>query len=51
MEDRLPTKKAYKKLQGAAANMASWATNVGNERVLVSVLTELEGNEGLHQMQ
>ncbi len=46
------TKKVCKKLQGAAANTASWATNVGNERgeVLISVLTESEGNEGLHQM-
>lgn len=26
------TKKICKKLQGAAANTATWATNVGNER-------------------
>ena len=35
------TKKICNKLQGADANTASWATNVGNERgeVLMSVLT------------
>ena len=26
------TKKVVRKLQGSAANTASWATNVGNER-------------------
>ncbi len=46
------TKKVCKKLQGAAANSASWATNVGNERgeVVVSILTESEGIEGLQKM-
>ena len=46
------TKKIRKKLQGAAANTASWATNVGNERgeILISVLTESEGIEGLQPM-
>lgn len=46
------TKKVCKKLQGAAANTASWATNVGNERgeVLISVLTVSEGMEGLRPM-
>lgn len=46
------TKKICKKLQGAAANTASWATNVGNERgeVLISVLTESEASESLHHM-
>ena len=41
-----------KKLQGAAANTASWATNIGNERgeVLISILTESEGAEGLRPM-
>ena len=39
-------------LQGAAANTASWATNVGNEReeVLQSVLTSLEGVPALQRM-
>lgn len=46
------TKKVCKKLQGAAANTASWATNVANERgeVVVSVLTESEGDEALRPM-
>ena len=46
------TKKVCKKLQGTAAGSASWCTNVGNEKgeVLVSVLTESEGLEGLHSM-
>ena len=46
------TKKVCKKLQGAAAGTANWATNVGNERgeVVVSVLTESEDSEGLRQM-
>ena len=46
------TKKVCKKLQGSAAGSASWCTNVGNERgeVLVSVLTESEGLEGLQSM-
>ena len=46
------TKKVCKKLQGIAAGSASWCTNVGNERgeVLVSVLTESEGLEGLRPM-
>jgi len=43
------TKKVCKKLQGAAANSASWCTNVGNKNgeVLISVLTESEGLLGL----
>ena len=46
------TKKVCKKLQGTTAGSASWCTNVGNERgeVLVSVLTESEGLEGLRPM-
>ena len=46
------TKKVCKKLQGKAAGSASWCTNVGNERgeVLISVLTESEGLEGLRPM-
>lgn len=46
------TKKICKKLQGAAANTASWATNVGNERgeVLISILTASEGEEALRPM-
>ena len=46
------TKKICKKLQGAAANTASWATNVSNERgeVLISILTESEGEDGLQKM-
>ena len=46
------TKKVCKKLQGAAANTAQWVTNVGNERgeVVMSVLTESEGVEGLKRM-
>ena len=38
------TKKICRKLQGTSANMAVWATNVGNERgeVLITVLTESE---------
>ena len=44
------TKKVSKKLQGTAAGSASWCTNISNDRgeVLVSVLTESEGLEGLH---
>lgn len=46
------TKKVCKKLQGTAAGSASCCMNVGNERgeVLISVLTESEGLEGLHPM-
>jgi len=46
------TEKVCKKLQGTAAGSASWCTNVGNERgeVLMSVLTESEGLEGLRPM-
>ena len=46
------TKKVCKKLQGTAAGSASWCTNVGNERgeVLILILTESEGMEGLHPM-
>lgn len=38
------TKKITKKLQGAAANTAAWATNVGNEKgeIVASVLTSSE---------
>jgi hypothetical protein len=38
-------------LQGSAANTASWATNVGNERgeVVISVLTESESIESLQR--
>ena len=43
------TKKVVKKLQGSAANSASWATNIGNERgeVLISVLTQSESIKSL----
>ena len=46
------TKKVFEKLQGTAAGSASWSTNVSNERgeVLISVLTESEGLEGLCPM-
>jgi len=46
------TKKVCKKLQRTAAGSASWCTNVGNEKgeVLISVLTESEGLEGLRPM-
>ena len=46
------TKKVCKKLQGSAANTASWAINVGNERgeVVVSVLTQSKGSESLQRM-
>ena len=46
------TKKVCKKLQRAAANMASWATNVGNERgeIVISVLTVSESSESLQSM-
>ena len=46
------TKKICKKLEGAAAGTASWATNVGNKRgeVVISVLTKSEDNEALRQM-
>ena len=46
------TKKVVKKLQGSAANSASWATNIGNERgeVLISVLTQSESVESLSNM-
>ena len=42
------TKKVCKKLQGTAANTASWATNVGSERgeFVMSMLIESEGTEG-----
>ena len=41
-----------KKLQSAAANTASWTTNVGNERgeIVTSVLTASEGIESLKGM-
>ena len=44
------TKKVCKKLQGQAANSASWAVNVGNERgeIVHSVLT---GSEGIPALQ
>ena len=44
------TKKICRKLQDAAADTATWATNVGNEHgdeVLASVLTQSEGTEDL----
>ena len=46
------TKKVCKKLQGECANMASWTTNVGNERgeVVISVLTESESATALQPM-
>ena len=46
------TRKVCKKLQGSTAGSASWCVNVDNERgeVLVSVLTESEGLEGLKSM-
>ncbi len=46
------TKKICSKLQGAAANTASWVTNVGNERgeVVISVLTESEGSDALSRL-
>ena len=45
-------KKVCKKLQGTASGSASICTNMGNERgeVLVSVLIESEGQEGLSPM-
>ena len=49
---KIDSTKVCKKLQGTAAGNTSWRTNVGNERgeVLVSVLTESEGLEGLRPM-
>ena len=46
------TKKVCKKLQGAAANTANWATNVGNERgeIVVSILTVSEAMTGLRKL-
>ena len=46
------TKKICRKLQGSAANTASWATNVGNEwgEVLASVLTVSESMDSLETM-
>ena len=46
------TKKVCKKLQGEAANSASWATNVGNERgeIVQSVLTCSEGIPTLQKL-
>ena len=46
------TKKVVKKLQGAAAGVATWVTNVGNEKgeVLISVVTESEGLLSLKPM-
>ena len=46
------TKNIVKKLHGSAANSASWATNVGNERgeVLISVLTQSESIKSLSNM-
>jgi hypothetical protein len=43
------TKKVCRKLQGKAADTASWATSVGNERgeVLLTVLTSSEGAPAL----
>ena len=38
------TKKICRKLQGADANTAMWATDVGNEKgeILISILTQSE---------
>ena len=49
---KIDSTKICKKLQGAAANTASWATNVGNERgeVLQSVLTSSERVPALQHM-
>ena len=46
------TKKVCKKLQGEAANSASWATNVGNEQgeIVQSVLTCSEGIPTLQKL-
>ena len=46
------TKKICKKLQGAAAGTASWATNVRNERgeVVISILTESEDSDALRRI-
>lgn len=46
------TKKITKKLQGFAANSASWCTNVGNENgaVLISLLTTSENLSHLQKM-
>lgn len=46
------TKKVCKKSQGAAANMANWTTNAGNERgeIVISILTESESMAGLAEM-
>ena len=46
------TKKVVKKLQGAAANTASWATNIGNERgeVVHSVIICSESSPSLQRM-
>ena len=45
-------KKVCKKLAGAAARIATWVTNVGNERgeVLISVVTDSEGLLALKPM-
>ena len=46
------TKKVCRKLQGAAADTANWATSVGNERgeLVMSVLTSSESSPSLKQM-
>ena len=46
------TKKIVKKLQGATADTASWATNIGNERgeVVHSVLTTSESISSLQKL-
>lgn len=46
------TKNITKKLQGAAANTATWCTNVGNERgeLVVSVLTTSESGQDLQRL-
>ena len=46
------TKKITKKLQVAEANMASWVTNIGNERweVLNSIVTTSESMQSLEVM-
>ena len=46
------TKKTCKKLQGVAAGMATWVTNIGNEHgeVLMLVAIESEGLVSLKNM-
>ena len=46
------TKKLAKKLSGKCKQSAAWVTNIGNEhgQVLISVFTESESTDGLHEM-